>query len=343
MPTKIKIGIIGAGANTKLRHIPGLQAIEDVEVAAVSNRSIASAEKVAKEFSISEVYSHWNELIADPEIDAVVIGTWPYMHCPITLAALAAEKHVLTEARMAGSANEARQMLAASLARPHLVAQVVPAPFTLPFDRTIIKLISSGSIGVPLAVELRAGGSFIDPASPLHWRDDFTYSGFNTMTLGIWYESIMRWLGHCRCVTAQANTFVNSRKDDNGNNIAIRIPDHIDVIAQMECSAQLHMQISKVTGHAGKPELFIFGSKATIRLWDEKLYFGKSSDTELKEYSINPSDKDSWHVEQDFIESIQNGKPVTLTSFQDGLKYMEFTEAAIRSAQQGATIYLPIC
>ena len=54
--------------------------------------------------------------MADPDIDAIVIGTWPYLHCPITLAALEAGKHVLTEARMSMNAAEAHRMLAAAAA-----------------------------------------------------------------------------------------------------------------------------------------------------------------------------------------------------------------------------------
>ncbi len=42
----------------------------------------------------------WSEIIEDPEVDAVVIGTWPYLHHTLVLAALAANKHVLTEARL---------------------------------------------------------------------------------------------------------------------------------------------------------------------------------------------------------------------------------------------------
>ena len=289
----IRIGIIGAGANTKLRHIPGLQAIEGIEIASVCNRSLDSSEKVAKEFGISEVYSHWNELVADKEIDAVVIGTWPYMHCPITLAALAAGKHVLTEARMASTTAQARQMLEASLAHPHLVAQVVPSPMTLRVDKTIKKLISSGGIGLPLVVELRTGGTFIDKDAPFHWRDNFDYSGFNTMTLGIWYEAIMRWLGHSNSVTACAKTFVNTRKDDTGSSMSIVIPDHIDVLAQMQCNAQLHIQVSKVTGFAPATELFIFGSDGTIKFTGDKLFIAKRSDSEFKEYIIPSQDEGS--------------------------------------------------
>ena len=103
----IKIGLIGAGGNTKTRHIPGFQALQNVEVVSVANRSIASSRAVADEFGIPEVVNNWQDIIDDPRIDAVSIGTWPYMHCPITTAALENGKHVLCEARMALNSVEA--------------------------------------------------------------------------------------------------------------------------------------------------------------------------------------------------------------------------------------------
>ena len=55
-----------------------------------------------KELVILQAAANWSEIINDPEIDAVVIGTWPYTHHTLVLAALAANKHVLTEARLVG-------------------------------------------------------------------------------------------------------------------------------------------------------------------------------------------------------------------------------------------------
>src|SRR6266581_1975249 len=124
----LRIGLIGAGANTRSRHIPGLKAIEDVEIVGVCNRRPGSTAAAAREFGIRKTFDHWQDLVADPAIDAVVIGTWPYLHCPITLAALAAGKHLLTEARLAMNAAEAHQMSAAAAEHPGLVAQVVPSP-----------------------------------------------------------------------------------------------------------------------------------------------------------------------------------------------------------------------
>ena len=141
---EIRVGIVGAGANTRKRHIPGLEEQKDVEIVAVANRTRESGERVAKEFEIPKVYDTWLEVMDDEDIDAVCIGTWPYMHAPMTIAALEAGKHVLVEARMAMNSEEAREMLAASKANPDLVAQIVPAPHTLSVDQTIIDMVTAG-------------------------------------------------------------------------------------------------------------------------------------------------------------------------------------------------------
>ena len=70
----IRIGIVGAGANTRLRHVPGFRANEGVELTGVVNRSRESSERAAAEFEIPRVYDTWQDLVADDEIDAVMIG-----------------------------------------------------------------------------------------------------------------------------------------------------------------------------------------------------------------------------------------------------------------------------
>src|SRR5438445_13658826 len=139
MTKTLRIGLVGAGANTRARHIPGFQALPEVEMVAVCNRRPESTRAVAREFGIPRTFEHWQELVADADIDAVVIGTWPYLHCPITLAALEAGKHVLTEARLSLNAAEAHQMLAAARRHPHLITQVVPSPFGLKGNEVMLE------------------------------------------------------------------------------------------------------------------------------------------------------------------------------------------------------------
>ena len=160
---KIRIGIVGAGKNTISKHIPGLQAIKNVAIVSVCNRSRQSSERVATEFGIPIVYESWKDLIQADDTDAIVIGTWPYMHCQLTVATLKASKHVMCEARMAMNAQQAYQMYKTSQSYPDLVAQIVPSPMTLSVDQTIQRLISEGYIGDMLAIEVRAGNNFLDP------------------------------------------------------------------------------------------------------------------------------------------------------------------------------------
>ena len=65
----------------------------------------------------------------------------------MTIEALEAGKHVLCEARMCMNADEAQEMLEVSQMYPNLISQIVPAPHTLPIDKTIKRIISSGYIG----------------------------------------------------------------------------------------------------------------------------------------------------------------------------------------------------
>ena len=189
----LRVGLIGAGGNTRAKHIPGLRALPGVEITAVCNRRPESTAAAAREFGVPRTFERWEDLVADPDIDAVVIGAWPYLHCPATLACLAAGKHVLTEVRMACNAAEALQMLEASRKHPDLIAQVVPSPYGLKGDAVVRDLVASGFLGELREVQVYSfGGVLADPATPLSWRQDAALSGVNMLNLGILHEALMR-------------------------------------------------------------------------------------------------------------------------------------------------------
>lgn len=343
MSKTIRIGIVGAGANTRNRHIPGLRSQQDIEIVSVCNRSRESSERVAKEFGIPKICRDWRELVSSTDVDAVVIGTWPYLHCPVTLAAFDAGKHVLTEARMAMNAREAHLMLERSRINPHLIAQVVPSPFTLRVDRTVQKLMADEFLGELYALDLKANSAnFVDFDNPLHWRQDKDLSGLNVMTMGIWYEAIVRWVGEATAVTAKTRVTVKQRKNSEGAKRAIQVPDHVDILADMACGAQARLQFSAITGWAPAPEVWLFGSEGTIR-YDasaDKLYGARRGERELREIPIPAEMASSWRVEDEFINSIRGKEKVKLTTFEDGVKYMQFTEAVSRSASSGLAVVI---
>lgn len=336
----LRIGLIGAGGNTRLQHIPGFRRCADVHIDLVANRSEASARKVATDYCIPRVAADWQAVIADPLIDAVCIGTWPYLHCEITLAALSAGKHVLTEARMAMNAQEAEQMLAAAQANPHLVAQVVPAPFSLEFDATIIRLIHELGPLHEVSVS-HTHSAAADPKTPISWRQRADLSGNNVLTMGIFCETLQRWFGpavepaHLQAVgsivTAERpqGDPADSNPPQPGSLLPVTIPDTLGIIGSYNNGVRFQHHYSSVTRGAPRMEIILNLELGTLRydLTSQKLILVKAGTVEALPIQPDAGTAIGWHVEEDFVNSIRTGAPVRLTSFADGLRYMRFTDS----------------
>jgi predicted dehydrogenase len=242
---------------------------------------------------------------------------------------------------MAMNAAEGRRMLEASRRAPRLVAQLVPAPHTLELDGALQALLAEGYAGEVLAVEVRAPqqARFPDPGEPLHWRQDVALSGNNVLNMGIWYEAMMRWLGPARRVMAATKTAVPRRKDESGVWHEVRVPDHVDILATLATGAVAHLRFSALTALAPPPEAWIFGRDGTLRVEAEprRLWGGRKGDRELREIPIPAEHRVGWRVEEEFVNAIRGREKVSHTTFEDGVRYMEFTDAVARSAASGQT------
>lgn len=346
---KLRVAVIGAGANTRSKHIPGLRLQNSVEIVGVVNRSEESSQKVAKELGIPKTYPDWTAAIADPDVDAVCIGTWPYMHAQMTIAALDAGKHVLCEARMAMNSAEAHAMLAASRRNPSLIAQIVPAPASLPVDGTIKDVIASGAIGEIITADVRVyAGDYPNHTSPFHWRNSKDFSGNNIMSLGIWYESVMRWVGHAATVNAVGQVVVRHRRDESGARTPIAVPDHIDVTGYLQQGGQYRLSVTTVVGHApAKSEAYIFGTEGTLAYivpneGEPYLLSAKRGGPGLAPLAIDPARRGKWRVEEEFVSAVRGREPITHTDFVTGTKYMEWTDAVQESLRSHHQVALPL-
>ncbi len=328
----------------KLRHIPGFRETGEVELVSVCNRSEASSRAVADEFAIPRVEPSPAALLAADDIDAVCIGTWPYQHRDLTIAALEAGKHVLCEARMAMNAAEAREMLAASEAHPDIVAQLVPAPFDFKSWRTIRRLLADGSIGDVRDVHVTVlSGASLDPAQPLHWRDRTDLSGMNVMAYGIYTEIVTRWLGPTRAVLAHGATNIRQRTNaETGDRTSIDVPDSLGVFAELESGGRVTYRVSTVL-HAAPPEangISIYGSAGTLHWRPDDTMAYAPLGAPPPPLPPDAGTAGAWQVEQDFVDSILRNAPVELTNFTDGVAYMRLIEATHRSRQEGAEVAL---
>ncbi|MFN4259286.1 MAG: Gfo/Idh/MocA family protein [Gemmataceae bacterium] len=349
----LRVGLIGAGANTRLRHIPGLRELPAVEIVAVCNRRPESTQAVAEEYGIPRTYQHWQEVVADPDIDAIVIGTWPYLHCPITVAALTAGKHVLTEARLSMNAMEAHRMFEAAQQHPNLVTQVVPSPFGLKGHQVMVELLEAGYIGELREVHVSGmNAALADPAAPLSWRQDAALSGYNMLTLGIVHETLLRWVPPPTRVLAQVAASIPSRIDpQSGVRRVVGTPDSVQVVAVLEGGARALYHFSGVIPYGQNALIRLYGSAGVLEydLTAERIRGASQQHqpqatqlADMVDIPIPPEKALSWRVEAEFVEAIRQGTPIHFTDFATGVAYMEFTEAVARSAQMGRAVELPL-
>jgi predicted dehydrogenase len=335
---RLGIGFVGAGGIARARHVPGFRRIRGVDLVSVATSSEASARRAAGELGFWRHAGSAADVIRDPEVDAVVIATWPDQHAPLVIEALQAGKPVLTQARMAMNATEAAAMLVASRARPDLAAMVVPSPISLFADAAILRLIRDGAIGsVRMARVTWSGNVYgIDP-----WRRLRRLSGNNTMSLGIVYEALARWVGHAHAVSATASIVEPTMAGPDGRPVTVDVPDHLLATLELPGNALASIELSATP----RPEpnlITIHGSSGSLRIDVIGRRIGHSdANGRWRRVAIPPSERGRWRVERDFVDAIRLGKRVTLTDFATGWRYMAFTDAVVASAASGRRMEIP--
>ena len=186
---------------------------------------------------------------------------------------------------------------------------------------------------------------FADPAAPLHWRQRQDLSGLNILTMGIWYEAVMRWVGPASRVFARTRIYTPQRRDpETGALMTVDVPDHVDIVADLVCGAQATYEFSTVCGLAPGSGVWLFGSTGALHYdqASDKLFGGRRGDKALQEIAVAPEKAGKWRVEEEFVEAIRGQEEIRLTTFAEGVKYMEFTEAVHRSAASGQIVSLPL-
>lgn len=212
MTSKIKIGVIGAGAIAQRAHIPGLSpersryasmaagpyqygGCSDSQVIAVSDIDKLKADNVATKFGIPNVYYDWRDLIANKDIQAVTIALPNYLHAEVAIAATNAGKHVLVEKPMATSLDEADRMIA-SAEEAGVVLMVEQTERFIPTHEVAKEIITTGQIGKIGFVRTRSshqGPEVWSPGSGWFFKKD--EASYGTMfDLGIHKLDLVRWL-----------------------------------------------------------------------------------------------------------------------------------------------------
>jgi predicted dehydrogenase len=187
---QIRWGVLGVARIATVKVIPAMQQCRFGHVAAIASRDLGKAQKAAAELGIAKAYGSYEELLRDPEIDAIYNPLPNNLHVPWSVKAAAAQKHVLCEKPVAMTALECRELIAARDKYGVKIGEAFMVRSHPQWLRTL-ELVRGGTLG-----QLRAviAAFTYNNQNPRNIRNIPEYGGGALMDIGCYAIQISRWM-----------------------------------------------------------------------------------------------------------------------------------------------------
>ncbi len=143
---KVRWGVLGTADIARGETIPGMRLAEHCELDAIAGRSLDKARAFQEAFGFRKAYGSYEELLEDPEVEAVYIPLPNHIHCQWAVMALKAKKHVLCEKPLAVSEAEAEEMFRAAEENGVLLTEAF-AYLHSPFVDAVRAELDAGAVG----------------------------------------------------------------------------------------------------------------------------------------------------------------------------------------------------
>lgn len=329
MNQKVQWGVLGAAAIAINKVIPGMQRGEWSEVSALASRDGARARLIAGELRIARTYGSYEELLADPEIEAIYNPLPNHLHVPWTLNAAAAGKHVLCEKPIGLSVKDALPLLAAR-DRTGVKIQEAFMVRTHPQWMRIIDLVQANRIG-----QLRSivGQFSYNNPDPRNIRNVAEMGGGGLMDIGCYliFFSRLMFRAEPRRVVGLIEKDPVTRTDV----LTSALLDFPEGQAMINCGTRMApFQRIQIIGATGRIEVQIPVNAppdraCRILIDDGSDLFGATAET------IELEVCDQYTIQGDlFSRAIREGREPVL-SLEDSLRNMAVIDAIFASARSG--------
>lgn len=331
MTEKVRWGILGTAKIAIDKVIPGMQQGKYSKVAAIASRSLEKASEAAGRLKIPAFYGSYEELLADPEIDAVYIPLPNHLHVPWSIKAASAGKHVLCEKPIALNAEEAMQLLQAR-DRYGVKIQEAFMVKTYPQWLKAREIVQSGRLGDILMYQC---GFSYNHLAPDNVRNVPAYGGGGLLDIGCYPIVTSRFLlgKEPRRVLADIKYHPEHKVDC----LVSALLDFDPIKAQFYCSTQMvPFQSVQILGTEARLEVEIPYNAPFDRPCNLFLTQGDLFKRDLVTISISPSNQ--YTIQGDtFSKAILQGssQPIPL---EDSIKNMRVIDALFKSASQGAWV-----
>ncbi len=323
---KVRWGVLSTAKIGVKKVIPAMQQGAYCEISAIASRNLDHAQTVARQLGIASAYGSYDELLADPAIDAVYIPLPNHLHVPWSIKALEAGKHVLCEKPVGLSVAEAEQLLAAARSHPHL--KIMEA-FMYRFHPQWLRareLVSDGWIGSLQTIDSFFSYYNDDPGNIRNMSD---IGGGALMDIGCYSLSLARFI----FASEPQRVFGNMELDPEFkiDRLTSGILEFARGTSTFTCSTQMApYQRVNILGSTGRIEIeipFNAPPDQPCRIWHQH-------DGGIDEIVFDLCDQ--YTIQGDLISRAILDDSEVPTPLQDAVANMQLLEAIIRSAKSGA-------
>jgi predicted dehydrogenase len=325
---KVRWGVLSTADIAIEKVLPAMQQGEYCEIAAIASRTLEKAQAAAKRLDIPKAYGSYEELLADPTIDAIYNPLPNHLHVPWSVKALQAGKHVLCEKPIALTAAEGQELVDTARQHPHLkVMEAFMYRFHPQWQRAR-QLVSEGRIGTLRTIQTFFSYYLDDPHNI---RNLAAAGGGGMLDIGCYTVSLSRFIFGAE--PSRVFGLVEYDPQFKTDRLASAVLDFGHGTSTFTCSTQL----------SPYQRVNIFGTEGRIEI---EIPFNAPSDQPCK----------IWYEHEDRIEEIQfpicnqytlqgdlfsqavlnnTGAP---TPIEDAIANMTVIEAVFRSSKSGTWV-----
>jgi predicted dehydrogenase len=336
-----RVGIIGTGS-ILWAYAEGCRIFEGLEIAACADIDATRAAAAAEQFGIPRACTP-DELLADPSIDIVINLTPPTAHAVVSLAAIAAGKHVYSEKPLGVDAAEGRSILEAADAAGVRVG-CAPDTFLGAGLQTARRLIDDGAIGTPVAA-----AAFVGNHGPEAWHPNaeifYRRGGGPLFDLGPYYlTALVGLLGPVRRVTGSARASFAERTAPD-RRIPVTIPTHLAGILDFEAGPIATITASFDVWGTLTPHIEIHGETGSLSLPDPNGFGGpvrlfRPGSDAWEDVPLTHDERPSRGIGvADMAEAIRTGRPHRASGAL-GQHVLEIAEAIHAASASGAHVQI---
>ncbi len=335
--SKVRFGLAGTGVIVREYHLPVMVTNPRLEIVAACDVSAPSVNLTAQQFGIPKIYSDFNALATNPDIDAVLVAVPNNLHATVAVRLLQAGKHVICEKPMAPSVAEARLILDA--AEKAGVKLAIAHPWRCDQDyQWLHDVVAAGRLGKVFKVRCHA--ILTEGSPPLDsWRCRKAVAGGGALTdLGIHVIDAVSFVFDDKLkpktVSAKTGNFFTSSEVEDTATATYECEDGLSVTVE----AGWHHKVQDAPHGA----MEIFGSTGYARTFPTESRCEIDGVFTRCEPHLHPPrphiDLSMYAAQIDaFIDAIETGKPVPCDG-RRGLRNVAWLAAAYESASKGEPV-----